>query len=93
MDTSKMNQLSQTYLNKLCQEIPGRGVGSEGNRMATRFFAEEMASFGWEVEQQEFAAIDWKDEGAQLINLIFGQLQPGPEKGLPYIQATDLDFL
>jgi aminopeptidase YwaD len=41
-------------------------VGSEGNREATRFFAEEIARYGWDTEVQAFEAIDWKDGGAEL---------------------------
>ena len=66
MPTENLNFLGQSYLKKLCEEIPERCVGSEGNRMATRFFEKEISSFGWETEIQEFEAIDWKDGGATL---------------------------
>jgi len=66
MPTKNLNLLGQSYLTKLCEEIPERCVGSEGNRMATRFFEKEISSFGWDTEMQEFEAIDWKDGGATL---------------------------
>ena len=66
METESLNLLVQSYLKKLCEEIPERCVGSEGNRMATCFFEKEMSSFGWDTEMQEFEAIDWKDGGAKL---------------------------
>ena len=47
-------------------DIPERCVGSEGNRLATRFFAQEIALFGWETETQEFDAMDWENGGASL---------------------------
>jgi aminopeptidase YwaD len=66
MDTEQLQQKCLAYLKKLCVEIPERCVGSEGNRLATRFFGKEIASFGWETETQEFDAIDWENGGAQL---------------------------
>jgi len=63
---TKLYQKSLSYLVKLCKEIPGRCVGSQGNRMATDFFQKEISSFGWDTEMQEFDAIDWTDEGATL---------------------------
>ncbi len=66
MKTKNLNQLSQSYLKKLCEEIPERSVGSEGNRMATHFFKKEISSFGWDTEIQEFEAIDWQDGAASL---------------------------
>lgn len=62
----KLYPKSLIYLKKLCQEIPERCVGSEGNRMATSFFAKEISSLGWDIETQEFDAIDWEDGGAIL---------------------------
>jgi len=66
MSVNQYNQKSQSYLAKLCDEIPERCVGSEGNRIATRFFEEEMSKRGWETVLQEFDAIDWVDGGASL---------------------------
>ncbi len=54
------------YITTLCERIPERCVGSEGNRMATRFFSEELCAAEWETECQEFDAIDWRDGGASL---------------------------
>ncbi|GMQ77590.1 MAG: hypothetical protein BMS9Abin02_0078 [Anaerolineae bacterium] len=56
-----------SYLSTLCIEIPERSVGSPGNRLATRFFTQEIQSFGWETEISEFAAFDWEEEGATLL--------------------------
>ena len=66
METEQLYQKGLAYLKKLCQEIPGRCVGSEGNRMSTHYFEKEISSFGWDVEKQEFETIDWKDGGAVL---------------------------
>ena len=55
-----------TYMQKLCIEISDRSVGSDGNRLATRFFKEVVESLGWRAEPQEFDAIDWIDGGAEL---------------------------
>jgi aminopeptidase YwaD len=66
MNTSHLHQKAQTYLQTLCVDIPERCVGSEGNRQATRFFAQEIAAFGWEVEAKQFNAMDWENSGASL---------------------------
>lgn len=66
METERLCQESSAYLQTLCEEIPDRCVGSEGNRMATNFFGKEISSFGWDTEVQEFDAIDWEDGGAIL---------------------------
>jgi aminopeptidase YwaD len=66
METEKLYQKSIAYLQTLCKEISERCVGSEGNRMATRFFEKEISSFGWNTEIEEFNAIDWEDGGAVL---------------------------
>jgi aminopeptidase YwaD len=57
---------SLRYLDLFCNTIDERCVGSEGNRIATRFFANELSRLGWETETAEFDAIDWKDGGARL---------------------------
>ena len=66
MDREKLAFKCRLYLKKLCDEIPERCVGSEGNRNASRFFADEFAASGWETEMPEFEAMDWKDGGASL---------------------------
>jgi len=53
-------------MRKLCEDITDRSVGSEGNREATKFFHEVLSSMGWEMESQEFSAVDWREDGASL---------------------------
>jgi aminopeptidase YwaD len=57
----KANLLNQaeSYLDKLCLQIPDRRVGSQGNQQATAFFDEQMKSFGFQTQSQEFDCIDW----------------------------------
>lgn len=66
MDSDHLSQLCQTYLRTLCVDIPERCVGSDGNRQSTRFFRDEIASFGWQTETQTFDAVDWVNDGASL---------------------------
>ncbi len=54
------------YLQRLCNQIPNRSVGSEGNRIATRYFENMAALLGWHTEAGEFEAMDWIDGGASL---------------------------
>lgn len=58
---------AQEHLFRLCNQIPNRRVGSEGNRLATAYFAETVESFGFEVECPEFPCMDWQSEGVVLV--------------------------
>jgi len=62
-----LSQKAARYLHRLCLEIPGRRVGSAGNRDATSWFAATVGSFGFEVECPTFGCIDWHDGGADLV--------------------------
>jgi len=61
-----MTRNVDVYLEKLCQDIQQRPVGSDGNRQATAFFQEVVQDFGWDVESTPFQAMDWQDGGAEL---------------------------
>lgn len=54
------------YLHTLCVDIPGRNVGGEGNRRATRFFQDTVSAFGWQTESTELDVMDWSNSGASL---------------------------
>lgn len=54
------------YLQKLCNDISERCVGSEGNIKATNFFNDTLLSMGWITETPKFSAMDWIDGGATL---------------------------
>jgi len=66
MTLELLSDKAEAYLRKLCEEIPSRRVGSQGNRTATDFFADVVASFGFETESPAFDCIDWTEEGVQL---------------------------
>lgn len=77
------------YLQMLCDTIPGRCVGSEGNRMATAYFSETLKSLGWEPKASSFDAMDWTSKGARLI-------AEGQEFGLqssPYSMGCDAESI
>jgi aminopeptidase YwaD len=67
MTSSFLIEKAKQHLDKLCNQIPNRRVGSEGNRLATSFFAETTRSFGFNVECLEFECMDWKSEGATIF--------------------------
>ncbi|HUF00623.1 MAG TPA: hypothetical protein VMN99_15315 [Anaerolineales bacterium] len=52
------------YLYTLCNQIPNRRVGSEGNQLAAAFFAKVVRSFGFDVDCPEFECVDWQSDGA-----------------------------
>lgn len=67
MNLIDAHQKSVRYLKILCEEIPDRSVGSEGNRRATAFFEEMVSRFGWEIEITPLNALDWEENGASLL--------------------------
>jgi aminopeptidase YwaD len=58
---------AESYLKRLCGEIPTRRVGSQGNQDATAFFAEVTASFGLQTRCSQFDCLDWMTQGASLV--------------------------
>lgn len=66
METEHLLIKCESYIQTLCNEIPDRSVGSDGNRRATDFFRDEVSSHGWKTDLQEFDAMDWVDGGATL---------------------------
>jgi aminopeptidase YwaD len=59
MTRIRLPKKAETYLHRLCLDVPHRRVGSSGNRAATEFFARTVASFSFETETPEFDCIDW----------------------------------
>ena len=66
MNAPRLTEKARQHLEKLCIQIPNRRVGSEGNRLATRFFAKTIQPFGFEVECPEFECMDWQSEGGTI---------------------------
>lgn len=66
MVIERLSRRAKEYLNILCNQIPNRRVGGEGNRLATSFFAEITRSFGFQTECPEFDCVDWQDNGATI---------------------------
>jgi len=67
MVSALLSDKAAAYLHRLCVEIPGRRVGTEGNLAATDFFAGIVSSFGFDTECPTFACIDWTQAGADLM--------------------------
>ena len=61
-----LQERCESLLRILCVDIAERSVGSNGNRQATEFFENELKLQGFSIEKQEFDALDWHDDGAEL---------------------------
>lgn len=59
MTSGPLTMKVETYVHRLCLEIPNRRVGSKGNQLATEMFAETVAAFGFHTDCPEFECIDW----------------------------------
>jgi aminopeptidase YwaD len=66
MTASSLAERANQYLDTLCNLIPNRRVGSEGNRLATTFFADTVRSFGFDIECHEFECMDWQEDGGTI---------------------------
>ena len=94
-----LSKRAETYLNKLCLEIPHRRVGSEGNRAATAFFAETIASFGFSTECAEFDCLDWSHGEARLVaggdscEALISPYSLGCDVSAPLVVASTVDEL
>lgn len=53
-------------LGELCSAIPGRCVGTPGNRMATSFFESEARLSGWRTRSYEMDVMGWIEGNASL---------------------------
>jgi len=67
MDQTKVLEEVKAHMQMLCAEIKDRRVGSEGNRMATRYIVHQFNQAGWSVEETSLSVIDWKTTGASLV--------------------------
>lgn len=99
MDTEQLYRKTISYLKTLCEEIPERQVGSEGNRRVTRLFQKEVSSFGWQTEVSELDVIDWQESGAtlhaeeQAFQVWVSPYSLGCSVEAPLVSASSIDEL
>lgn len=99
MENDKLYHKCMSYLKTLCEEIPERSVGSEGNRRATSFFEKELSSLGWQTEISALDVIDWEDGGATLqvadqsFNVLVSPYSLGCSVQAPLISVSCLEEL
>lgn len=56
----------ESYMRRLCVDVPDRHVGGPGNRAATEMFSEVCRSFGFEVETAELPCLEWESGESEL---------------------------
>ncbi len=79
MQSDPLVETAEHILHFLSEKLTTRRVGSSDNRRATDFFAENIASFGFEVELPVFNCIDWEENGAKLnVNGNKFEVYPSP---------------
>ncbi|MGD8820303.1 MAG: M28 family peptidase [Anaerolineae bacterium] len=99
MKTSRLAGKADTYLRKLCLDIPHRRLGSQGNRQATDFFTQWIASLGLGVHRQEFDCLDWTHGTVRLavdgepFAVMISPYSLGCRVTAPLIVASALDEL
>lgn len=99
MTNPTLKDKAESYLNYLCNHIPTRRVGTQGNRDANEFLAERFASFGFEIESQPFNCIDWTPGTAGLsvnseqFEVQVGAFTLGCQTQAPLVVASTLEEL
>jgi aminopeptidase YwaD len=99
MSVEYLSEKVETYLHKLCLDISHRRVGSEGNRAATAFYADTIASFGFAVERSQFDCLDWSHGDARLVadgeafEAFISPYSPGCEVRAPLVAVSTVDEL
>jgi aminopeptidase YwaD len=53
-------QKAREYLYKFCEVKPNRRLGSTGNQEATRFFADIVKQWGYQIDTSQFDCLDYK---------------------------------
>lgn len=67
MNVDSLLNKAAEHLRELCTSKSGRCVGSQSNRAATSYFANNMELFSFAVEKPSFDCFSWKEEGATLL--------------------------
>jgi len=99
MNNDYLARKAKDYLDKFCVSIPTRCVGSDGNREATKFFADTAASFGFEIDYPEFDCMDWSEESIRLevagntFEAFVSPYSPGCDIKAPLCVATTYEEL
>jgi aminopeptidase YwaD len=99
MTNPSLKAKAENYLKYLCQDIPTRRVGTQGNQEANEFLAERFQSFGFAIERQPFDCIDWTQGEARLIlngqqfQVQVGAFSPGCQGQAPLVVATTVEEL
>ena len=94
-----MRAKAETYLNFLCNVIPTRRVGTQGNNAANEFLVETFEFFGFEIERQPFECIDWFQGGASLsvsgeqFEVKVGAFTNGCQVQAPLVVVSSVDEL
>lgn len=97
--TTPPTQQATAHLHHLCSTIPRRPTGSDGNRMATAYVAEQLAAAGFAVETPSFDCLDWHSDWATVtIGNATLAVQPSPyafgcELTAPLVVATTIGEL
>ena len=82
-----MKETCQKHLDKICLNLPERPTGSQGNRLATKYFYDQLSKFGWDLESTKFTAMDWEENGAELVA---GNIKVNPYPS-PYSLGCDIE--
>lgn len=66
MKEDRLAATAAAHLEHLCATTPTRAVGTEGNRQASAYIADQFRAAGWQVETPTFQCMDWSESGVDL---------------------------
>jgi aminopeptidase YwaD len=99
MAVTDLSGRAETYLRRLCLDVPHRRVGSSGNRASTEFFAGVAAFFGFDTKCAGFDCIDWTHGdihltvGDQAYEAFVSPYSLGCQVRAPLVVASTLEEL
>lgn len=99
MSADVLSSKAAAYLQTLCRDIPGRRVGSAGNRMATDFFEKTIGTFGFETQVRQFNCLDWGEQGADLragtnsFDVLVSPYSPACQIRAPMVASSSFEEL
>ncbi len=86
MNKSNLNEKARRYIETLTGVEPNRRTGSEGNRQASRFFAETIDPYVDTVDHRPFETLDYSCEEVRLSH----NIDEFDVRGSPYSPPCDV---
>ncbi|MFC1802719.1 M28 family metallopeptidase [Thermoproteota archaeon] len=99
MNREEYKRKARKYLYKFCEVKPNRRLGSDGNREATKFFADKAKHWEYQLDTSQFDCLDYKIGEVSLnhknkeFQVKYSPYSLGCEVTSELVQVTSVDEL